>query len=431
MIFGSIFRQLASLLLFVAVGVLIGAVGEFDLAYGALIGVSTWSLLMIFWVAKLAQWTASELTLPKPKLPLELERITQTLAAYRDQSDAEYDEVHADMNQFEAATEAMRDAILIIDAKNRIEWWNRSAAELLELSEDQKMKRPDEVFTQPEFLEFYETARADTALKLEAPNRKRTLEYRIHRFGQKGRERVLIARDVTENERFEQMRQTFLANASHELRTPITVIHGYLETLQQQELPAPISRAINTMQSQSSRMGALIADLLALSRIETSAENRSRQPIHIGTMLAGIADEARQLSGEQNHQITLEVTEGIDILGNEAEVRSALSNLVFNAVRYTPVEGKIDIRLETLEKGALFSVTDTGEGIAAEHIPRITERFYRVDEGRSRDSGGTGLGLAIVKHVLVRHNSTLGVSSKVGEGSRFSITFPAQRVTQL
>jgi two-component system phosphate regulon sensor histidine kinase PhoR len=148
-------------------------------------------------------------------------------------------------------------------------------------------------------------------------------------------------------------------------------------------------------------------------------------------MLASIAQEAQEVSGEQQHEITLEIAEGIDLLGNEAEIRSALSNLVFNAVRYTPPQGRIDIRLETLEKGALFSVTDTGEGIAAEHIPRITERFYRVDEGRSRANGGTGLGLAIVKHVLVRHNATLGVSSKPGEGSRFSITFPAHRVTQL
>jgi len=426
----SIFRQLFGLLVFVFTGMMIARGIKTDLAYGALFGVSLWSLLTIFWLSKLLQWTQSQLTLPKPKLPLELERIVQNLTHYRDQSDAEYDEVQADMTQFEAATEAMKDAVLIIDKKHRIEWWNRSAAIILELRAEHKMKRVTEVLRQPEFLDFYEGAKVDLPLKLVSPCGKHTLEYRIHKFGDKLKERVLIARDVTENEKFEQMRHTFLANASHELRTPITVIHGYLETLQEQELAAPIARAIKTMQSQSSRMVALISDFLTLSRLETSPENTSRQPVEIASMLESIVEEARELSGDQHHQISLEVTSGLDILGDEAEVRSALSNLIFNAVRYTPEAGQIDIKLESMEQGALFSVSDTGDGIAAEHIPRITERFYRVDEGRSRTRGGTGLGLAIVKHVLVRHNATLGVSSKVGEGSRFSIMFPAHRVAR-
>lgn len=428
---GSILRQLFSLLLSLTGGALIAFIIGTDLAYGALVGITIWALLTLFWIAKLLQWTQSQLTLPKPELPLELEYIVNNLTAYRDQSDAEFDEVHADMNQFEAATEAMKDAVLIIDKKDRIEWWNRSAVTLLGLLPEQKMRPLTEVITQPEFQRFYANCAADQSLKLEARATNRILEYRIHRFGENERERVLIARDITANEKFDQMRQTFLANASHELRTPITVIHGFLETLQEQVLPAPIARAINTMQSQSSRMVALIADLLTLSRIETSPENRSREPIGVEQILGNIIEEARAVSGEQNHRISLTVDSSIDILGDQAEVRSALSNLIFNAVRYTPAEGKIDVKLEPMEQGALFSVTDTGEGISAEHIPRITERFYRVDEGRSRDNGGTGLGLAIVKHVLVRHNATLGISSKLGEGSRFSITFPAHRVTRL
>lgn len=427
LIIGSILRQLLSLLAFAASGAVIAFGIEFDPAYGALAGVTLWSLLTIFWLAKLHQWSASQLSLPTPDLRFETGRIVKFLNEYRDQSDAEFDEVNEDMNQFEAATEAMKDAVVIIDKKNRIEWWNRSAETILELSINHKTKRPEELFTQPEFLEFYKSSKSDRSLKAESPNGKRTLEYRIHWFG-KG-ERVLIARDVTENEKFESMRQTFLANASHELRTPITVIHGYLETLLEQELPTPVAKAIATMQSQSTRMVALIADLLALSRLETSTENKSRKPIHIAEMLKSIHEEAKEVSGEHKHQISLNVDPGIDILGNEGEMRSALSNLVFNAVRYTPAGGSIDIRLEALEQGVQFSVTDTGVGIAAEHIPRITERFYRVDEGRSRVSGGTGLGLAIVKHVLMRHNAKLGVSSTVGVGSRFSVTFPEDRVT--
>ena len=427
---GSIARQLLILAVFTGLPALLAYSIDLNSSYGALIGLTLWALLTVFWIAELQRWTASQLTLPKPKLPLEMERVVETLVRYRDQTDAEYDEVHEDMNQFEAATQAMSDAVIIIDRKNRIEWWNRSAQTIFGLKPDQRMLSPEELISEPEFVEFYQNPKAEQSLKLESPNGQRTLEYRIHRFGEKNRERVLIARDVTENERFEQMRQTFLANASHELRTPITVIHGFLETLPEQELPAPIARAIGTMQSQSNRMVALIADLLTLSRLETSAENRSRQPIQVRDMLTNIANEARDVSGDQQHAISLEMVEGLDILGNEAEIRSALSNLVFNAVRYTPAQGTIAIKLEAMERGALFSVTDNGEGIAAEHIPRITERFYRVDEGRSRDSGGTGLGLAIVKHVLVRHNATLGVSSKLGEGSRFSITFPAHRVTR-
>lgn len=424
----SLLRQLITLFIFAGVGALIALSIKFDPVYGTLAGLTLWALLTIFWLSKLSQWAESQLSLPTPDIPLELGRLVHYLSEYRDQSDAEFDEVHEDMNQFEAATEAMKDAVVIIDKKNRIEWWNRSAADILELSIAQKMKHPETIFTQPEFLEFYKNSQSDRPLKSESPDGKRMLEYRVHWFG-KG-ERVLIARDVTEQEKFEQMRQTFLANASHELRTPITVIHGYLETLQGQELQGPIARAISTMQSQSNRMVALIADLLTLSRLETSAENKSRKPIHLAEMLEAICDEAREVSAEQNHQISLSVEPGIDILGNEAEIRSALSNLIFNAVRYTPAEGCIDINVAAQEQGALFTVADTGEGIAAEHIPRITERFYRVDEGRSRASGGTGLGLAIVKHVLVRHNAKLGVSSKVGEGSRFSVTFPADRVTR-
>ncbi len=424
----SIIRQLFTLLSFLLLGVLIGFIFKLDLAIATLASLAIWAVLNILFIAKLVAWSDRGFNSEEPTSLFEFQKLSTAFKHYRDQTEAEFDEIHEDIDQFQAATAAMEDAIVIINKDGTIEWWNNSAEESLELTIEQKHKTIPEIFSDPDFLHFYENSDEKGSFKSESGTHQRILEFRVHPFG--AGDRVLVARDITENEKFEQMRHTFLANASHELRTPITVIHGYLETLHDQDLAQPVKRAIRSMQSQSNRMVALISDLLTLSRLETSAENRSRQPIHVHQMLKSIADEAREVSGDNQHQISLLMDEGFDILGNEGELRSALSNLVFNAVRYTPAQGSIDIKLETVDKGVLFSVTDSGVGIAAEHIPRITERFYRVDEGRSRDNGGTGLGLAIVKHVLVRHNSKLGVSSKVGEGSRFSCIFPAERVTQ-
>lgn len=422
----SIARQMLGLLGFTLAGAVIGSFIDNNLLMGAWIGTFVWSTLSIILNAKVAEWIDQNLGTPDPKLPFEQGRLVQSIADYRNKTEAEYDEIHADMDQFQAATSAMKDAIVIIDDQDDIEWWNNAAEEILDITIGQKRKSVQDVFSEPDFLEFYAQSSHVDSFKADSNDQKRVLEYRVESFGQG--EKVLIVRDISESEKVGLMRHTFLANASHELRTPITVIHGYLETLQEQELPKPIQKAIQTMHSQSSRMAALIADLLTLSRLETSSENKSRQPIFIKEMLEGITEEAKDLSGSKQHQISLKIDEGFDILGNEGEVRSALSNLIFNAVRYTPAKGVIDITLEGLDTSVLFSVKDTGVGIPAEHIPRITERFYRLDEGRSRDSGGTGLGLAIVKHVLVRHNAKLGVTSKPGEGSRFSVTFPEHRV---
>ena len=425
----SIARQLLGFLSFTLAGAAVGFYTSNNLLIGALGGSIIWSTFSAILNAKLVCWIDQNLNSPDPKLPLEQGHIVRSIAEYRNKTEAEYDEIHADMDQFQAATSAMKDAIVIIDNQDNIEWWNNAAEEILDLTIEQKHKKVKQVFADPFFLDFYSQSSDIASFKADSSDHKRVLEYRVESFGDN--EKVLIVRDISESEKVAQMRHTFLANASHELRTPITVIHGYLETLQEQELPKPIQKAIQSMQSQSSRMAALISDLLTLSRLETSSENKSRKPIFIREMLKGITEEAVDVSGPKQHQISLKMDEGFDILGNEGEVRSALSNLVFNAVRYTPAKGVIDIKLESHDTGVLFSVTDNGVGIPAEHIPRITERFYRVDEGRSRDSGGTGLGLAIVKHVLVRHNAKLGVTSKPGEGSRFSVTFPESRVIKI
>ncbi len=224
----------------------------------------------------------------------------------------------------------------------------------------------------------------------------------------------------------EKMRQDFVANVSHELRTPLTVIHGYLETLLKEfKDNAHLEKIFSQMFQQSIRMERLVEDLLLLSRLETDTPNQEDfKPIAVATLLPSIINDAKALSGEENHRITLKADKNLKILGLENELISAFSNLIFNAVNYTPSAGKVEVHWFRDEQYAYFKVSDTGIGIAPEHIERITERFYRVDRDRSRKSGGTGLGLAIVKHILIRHGAKLKIKSVLDEGSCFTCVFP-------
>ena len=230
----------------------------------------------------------------------------------------------------------------------------------------------------------------------------------------------------------ERMRQDFVANVSHELRTPLTVIHGYLEALLSQDLEEtqPWKKIFIQMQQQTLRMENLIEDLLLLSRLENQGdENAEENPVNVTALLKTIRHDAEEFSGEAKHQIQIAADARLFLLGNNSELRSLFSNIIFNAVKYTPANGQIHIQWNNAGEQARFSVRDTGIGIAAEHIPRITERFYRVDPARSRASGGTGLGLAIAKHVLLRHQAFLTIESELNKGSLFTCVFPKKRVT--
>ena len=224
------------------------------------------------------------------------------------------------------------------------------------------------------------------------------------------------------------MRQDFLANVSHELRTPLTVVHGYLESLLDQDLDAtkPWRKIFTHMYQQSRRMENLVNDLLLLSRLEAEIpEDHKYQKVFVAPMLHGICHEAEALSGERKHQFHLDIDNNLMVYGFEDELRSAFSNIIFNAVKYTPAEGHISVSWQLVDGKACLVTTDTGIGIENKHIPRLTERFYRVDRARSRSSGGTGLGLAIVKHVLIRHRAQLRIKSEYGKGSTFTCVFPA------
>lgn len=227
----------------------------------------------------------------------------------------------------------------------------------------------------------------------------------------------------------ERMRQDFIANVSHELRTPLTVIHGYLEILMEQDFAAKWQMILTQMYQQTLRMENLIGDLLLLSSLETEEENHTAQQlVDVPELLMSIVEEARILSGTANHAISVQTNRTLKLYGHENELRSLFSNVVFNAVKYTPANGAIDVKWYLKKHHAYFQVKDSGIGIAKKHIPRITERFYRIDEARSRESGGTGLGLAIAKHVLLRHQGRLKVTSKVDVGSTFTCIFPPRIV---
>jgi two-component system phosphate regulon sensor histidine kinase PhoR len=224
------------------------------------------------------------------------------------------------------------------------------------------------------------------------------------------------------------MRRDFVANVSHELKTPLTVLSGFLETVQELELnEADQKKYLDLMSVQTGRMKTLVEDLLTLAKLEGNPEPPVTQVVPMGVMLSRLQSDAQGLS-QGHHQIVVEKNSDRNVLGDDLELYSAFGNLVSNAVRYTPDGGNITIRWADLEDGAIFTVIDTGPGIAQEHIPRLTERFYRVDRSRSRDTGGTGLGMAIVKHVINRHHGELKIESTLGVGSEFSLTFPQQRI---
>ncbi|MDU7556481.1 MAG: phosphate regulon sensor histidine kinase PhoR, partial [Pseudomonas sp.] len=250
----------------------------------------------------------------------------------------------------------------------------------------------------------------------------------ITRYG--NNEHLMLVRDVTRLHHLEQMRKDFIANVSHELRTPLTVICGYLETLLDNvdDVNPRWKRPLSQMQQQGERMQTLLNDLLLLAKLEATDYPSDNQPVPIDALLRSIKGDAQALSGQRNQTITLDIDTNVALKGSEAELRSAFSNLVFNAVKYTPDGGSIRIRWWADHLGAHLSVQDSGVGIDNKHLPRLTERFYRVDSSRNASTGGTGLGLAIVKHVLLRHHGHLDISSVLGHGSTFTCQFDPVQV---
>jgi len=325
-------------------------------------------------------------------------------------------------DRLQDSTSALQEGIVMVDRHGNLEWWNRSAGAFLGLRDPVDINQPlTNLMRAPEFTEYLHKGDYHQPIEIRSPVAKDIwLSLNITPFGRN--ERLIVAHDVSRLRQLEQMRKDFVANVSHELRTPLTVIQGYLETFEAL-IPESAARMLTQMQDQAGRMDSLVRDLLTLSRLENGGEE-SRTNVDIITLLEQITEEATAIS-DGRHSIHLSIESDASLSGFEHELRSAFTNLIINAVKYTPDGGKVAIRWYQDQDRLCMSVSDSGIGIEEHHLPRLTERFYRADPSRSKSTGGTGLGLAIVKHVLLRHHGQLQVSSDYGKGSCFTACFTA------
>jgi len=338
-------------------------------------------------------------------------------------------EKHADLNlykseQFKAASMLIPDAIVSLDQSNNIEWFNMVSKSLLGIRNKDKGIKIESIIRQPEFIQFLKKQDFSNSLTIDS-NYKSSRTYQMQIIPYFENHKLLVVRDITELYQLAQIRRDFIANASHELRTPLTVLRGYLEVMldtpgeHQQNWRVPLEH----METQSHRMQSIIEDLLTLSTIESESITAEKELIKVSKKLKQLEIDAQQLGGE-NHHFIFEVDKTLKINAYSEPLKSVFMNLVSNAVRYSPDGGDIYVRWFADKDHAIFEVQDSGLGISQEHIPRLTERFYRVDKDRSRVTGGTGLGLAIVKHVLEKHNAYLQIDSVLGKGSSFRCEFP-------
>lgn len=341
------------------------------------------------------------------------------------------------VSEFQASTAALPDAAIVINHDSEIVWFNNAAETLFGLRSPRDTGRKiDAVVPGDAFAHYLETIddneAGERAIQIASPqDAAATLSIRIVPYG--NRQRLLIGRDISHVQRLEQTRRDFVANASHELRTPLTVMRGYVDLLLS-EMDADEESELNDwaqplaeMATQSARMEQIIADLLKLARLESNTLDISSEPVDVETLLTELEEEARELSAGR-HELAFFVEPELNIRGRSGEIYSAFSNLVFNALRYTPDGGTVNVHWAQDADGAHFVVEDTGPGISEADLPRITERFYRADVARSRETGGTGLGLSIVKHATERQGGQLNIRSVLGQGSRFSCDFPPGRI---
>jgi two-component system, OmpR family, phosphate regulon sensor histidine kinase PhoR len=338
-------------------------------------------------------------------------------------------EIEQQHSRFIQAVQATPNGVVMLNEDDQIEWCNGIAEQHFGINAKRDaMQRITHILRKPAFVQYIirQNYREPVRLTNMGAFEQFSLDVQIFPYGDK--QKLVLSQDVSQIEKTDSMRRDFVANVSHELKTPLTVLSGFLETVQELELnEADRKKYLDLMSVQTGRMKTLVEDLLTLAKLEGNPEPPVTQVVPMAAMLSRLQADAQGLSQGQ-HQIVVENNSHKNVLGDDLELYSAFGNLVSNAVRYTPEGGNITIRWSDLGDEAIFSVIDTGTGIAQEHIPRLTERFYRVDRSRSRDTGGTGLGMAIVKHVISRHHGELKIESTLGVGSEFSLTFPTQRI---
>ena len=375
----------------------------------------------------LRQWALRSLTEAVPEGSGAWEEVFTLLYRRQRAETARSRQLAHSLARSRQAGRALPYGVAILDAEYRIVWCNDSCEAHFGIGAEADVGHPiTNLVRQPEFVKY--VADGEFSKPLELKTTRDGLVLSVQFVPYVDSQRLLLSRDITQGTRLETVRRDFVANVSHELRTPLTVLVGFLETVRELKLDPERSRDyLNLMAEQSRRMQRIIDDLLTLSTLESAPEPPQDERVNVLLLLSRIHSDAQALSAGRQ-RITLDAEPEFDLLGTESEIASAFGNLASNAVRYTPPGGEVRLIWRGSQKGAGFTVEDTGVGIEAEHIPRLTERFYRVDRGRSRETGGTGLGLAIVKHALARHQATLEIESTPGKGSRFTAKFPARRV---
>lgn len=394
------------------------------------IGLSAYGAYHVYWMQRLLDWQKKPVLSKIPVGYSTWEDVFAQLYKSHRKHLREQTQLSTELARFRHAAGALPDGIIVLNVHNEIEWCNTPAEVALGLDIQKDLKKPINYLVRHQnFLDYLNAGDYENQppINIHANTQDTTLELQIINYGK--RQKLLLCRDVTQFERIDTMRRDFIANVSHELRTPLTVVGGFLETLMDVDGAVPESTRtyFDMMQEQTDRMQTLINDLLVLSQIENNVRTANDTTIKMSQLLTTLASEAKGLS-QGKHQITLHKDDTLNITGDLSEIQSALSNLVSNAIRYSPDGGEITITWSAHDGRPTFSVKDQGIGIEQEHISRIAERFYRVDKGRSRLTGGTGLGLSIVKHILTRHQATLQIESKIEKGSTFSVTFPTDRL---
>ena len=423
-------KELLSAALLVALGAALGWL--FDQAAAGIILALTFCLARhLYYLAALRAWAEHPKRVELPEPAGAWGDVYERLIDLQRRNRKRKKRLAEMLAQFQASAEALPDGAIVTEARGEIAWFNTAARALLGLRVPQDMgQRVVNLLRHPEFAEFFERGDFEKEVEVPSPiNPSVTLALRVVPYGDD--QRLLMVRDVSELHRLERIRRDFVANASHELRTPLTVLRGYIEMMlpETRRALAEWRQPLDEMHSQALRMEALVRDLLKLAQLEGEVSSGRQDVLDAPELIERALVEARGLSKGQHH-IEVSIDPTLMLYGREIEAESIFSNLIANAVQYTGAGGRIDVRWEGANGGARFSVTDSGIGVAPEDIPRLTERFYRVDEGRSRASGGTGLGLSIVKHALERHEGRLEIQSKLGAGSTFACHFPSHRVVR-
>ncbi|MBH0040054.1 phosphate regulon sensor histidine kinase PhoR [Pseudoalteromonas sp. SWN166] len=410
------------------IGVLVGA--PFLLLFLGSFSLLIWHYHQLY---RLSDWLLNQRSFNPPEGEGAWEQVFEGIYHLQHRNRKKRNELADLIRRFRDGAEAVPDAVVVLQNDLSIVWCNQLALKVLGLQwPTDHGQRLDNLIREPKFAKYMHKGEFDDALELDNGHSiEQVLEFRVMPYA--STQLMVVVRDVTRLKQLEQMRKDFVANVSHELRTPLTVVTGYLEMMDGDMMPPPAmwNKAQNTMLEQCKRMDSLVSQLLSLSRIEGARRQDNDKAINVPQLLGYIHTEANSINQDKGHELIFNIDKSLDIKGSEDELRSAFSNLVFNAIHYTKPGGKVEVCWQRKNNKACFSVTDNGDGIAPEHINRLTERFYRVDKARSRTTGGSGLGLAITKHVLTRHDSKLNISSEVNKGSCFSFEFSMDKIVPL